>query len=107
MLCERVGIINKGKIAAIDTPEKLKRIFEETQSIEVSFDKAADGNLIKKPEVVNRIEKVGDKWKLYSDNPDKLVKYLARFAEDQKLAIVSMQICGVSLEDVFVKLTER
>ena len=65
------------------------------------------GNLIKKPGVANRIEKLGDKWKLYTDNPDKLVKYLARFAEDQKLTIVSIQICGVSLEDVFVKLTER
>ena len=107
MLCERVGIIDKGRIAAIDTPEKLKRTFEETQSIEISFNKAIDGNLIKKPGVVSRIEKLGDKWKLYTDNPDKLVKYLARFAEDQKLTIVSIQICGVSLEDVFVKLTER
>lgn len=107
MLCERVGIINKGKIAAIDTPEKMKRTFEQTQSIEVSFNKAVDGNLIKKRGVANRIEKLGDKWKLYTDNPDKLVKYLARFAEDQKLTIVSMQICGVSLEDVFVKLTQR
>ncbi len=107
MLCERVGIIDKGRIAAIDTPEKLKRTFEETQSIEISFNKAIDSNLIKKPGVVSRIEKLGDKWKLYTDNPDKLVKYLARFAEDQKLMIVSLQICGVSLEDVFIKLTER
>ncbi len=106
-LCERVGIIDKGRIAAIDIPEKLKRTFEETQSIEISFNKAIDGNLIKKPGVVSRIEKLGDKWKLYTDNPDQLVKYLARFAEDQKLTIVSIQICGVSLEDVFVKLTER
>jgi len=30
--CQRVGIINKGRIAAIDTPESLRRIFEETQS---------------------------------------------------------------------------
>ena len=107
MLCERVGIIDKGKIAAIDTPEKLKRTFEETQSIEISFNKAIDGNLIKKPGVVSRIEKLGDKWKLYTDNPDQLVKYLAKFAEDQKLTIISLQICGVSLEDAFIKLTER
>ena len=107
MLCERVGIIDKGKIAAIDTPEKLKRTFEETQSIEISFNKAIDGNLIKKPGVVSRIEKLGDKWKLYTDNPDQLVKYLAKFAENQKLTIISLQICGVSLEDAFIKLTER
>lgn len=105
-LCERVGIINKGKIAAIDRPERLRKAFEETQSVEVSFDKAIDGNLIKKPGVVHKIEKLGDKWKLYTDNPDKLVKYLVRFAENEKLIIVSLQICGVSLEDAFVKLTE-
>lgn len=106
MLCERVGIINKGKIAAIDTPEKLKRTFEETQSIEISFNKAIDGDLIKESGVVNKLEKWGDKWKLYTDNPDKLVKYLAKFAEDQRLTIVSIQICAASLEDTFMKLTE-
>jgi len=37
ILCERVGIINKGEIAAIDTPERLRRAFEETQSVAISF----------------------------------------------------------------------
>jgi len=105
-LCERVGIINRGKVAAIDRPEKLRKTFEQTQSIEISFNKVIDGNLIKKPGVVNKIEKWGDKWKLYTDNPDKLVKYLAKFAEDEKLTIVSIQICAASLEDTFMKLTE-
>lgn len=55
---------------------------------------------------MNKIEKWGDKWKLYTDNPDKLVKYLAKFAEDDNLTIVSIQICAASLEDTFMKLTE-
>jgi len=106
-LCQRVGIINKGKIATIDRPEKLRKTFEETQSVEVSFNKSIDSNLMKKSNLVNKIERWGDKWKLFTDNPDKLVKYLAKFAEAHKLMIVSMEICGASLEDVFVKLTER
>lgn len=55
---------------------------------------------------MSRMEKLGDKWKLYTDSPDKLVKYLVRFAENQDLTIISMNICGASLEDAFVKLTE-
>lgn len=106
-LCERVGIINKGKIATINRPEKLRKTFEETQSVEVSFNKSIDSNSMKKSNLVNKIERWGDKWKLFTDNPDKLVKYLAKFAEAHKLMIVSMEICGASLEDVFVKLTER
>lgn len=105
-LCERVGIINKGKIAAIDRPEKLRKTFEQTRSVEVSFDKSIDSDLMGKINLVNKIERWGDKWKLYTDNPDKLVKYLAKFAEDQKLTIVSIQICAASLEDTFMKLTE-
>jgi len=104
--CQRVGIINKGRIAAIDAPENLKRIFEETQSVEISFNKPIDGGLIGNSQLAERIEQIGDKWKLYTDNPDGLVKYLAKLAQEQGLILTSMQICRASLEDVFVKLTE-
>jgi ABC-2 type transport system ATP-binding protein len=105
-LCARVAIINKGQIVVIDRPERLRRTFETTQSVEISFDKTIDDSLIGKSNLVNRIERLGDKWKLYTDNPDKLLKYLAKFAEDKDLTIVSMEICRASLEDAFVKLTQ-
>jgi ABC-2 type transport system ATP-binding protein len=106
VLCDRVGIINKGKIAAIDTPEGLKRTFEETQSVEISFDKPIDASVIEESRLVIRKEKLGDKWRLYTDNPDKLVKYLAKFAHDHDLIFTAKEIRGASLEDAFVKLTE-
>jgi ABC-2 type transport system ATP-binding protein len=106
VLCDRVGIINGGKIAAIDTPEALKRTFEETQSVEISFDMPIDVSEIEESRLVIRKEKLGDKWRLYTDNPDKLVKYLAQFAQDHNLIFATMEICGASLEDAFVKLTE-
>jgi len=106
VLCDRVGIINNGEIAAIDTPEALKRTFEETQSVEISFDKPVDVSVIEESRLVIRKEKLGDKWRLYTDNPDKLVKYLAQFAQDHNLIFTTMEICGASLEDAFVKLTE-
>lgn len=105
-LCTRVAIINKGKIVVIDRPETLRRTFKTTQSVEISFDKSIEDILIKKSDLVNRTEKLGDKWKMYTDNPDKLVKHLTRFAEDKGLTIIAMEICRASLEDAFVKFTE-
>jgi ABC-2 type transport system ATP-binding protein len=101
-----VGIINQGTIAAIDAPEHLKRTFQQTQSVEVSFTTQIDAHIMKEITLVNETEKVGDKWKLYTDDPDQLVKYLTTYAQEHGLTFSSLEICGASLEDAFVKLTE-
>ncbi|MCX6690279.1 MAG: ABC transporter ATP-binding protein, partial [Methanoregula sp.] len=38
-LCQTVCIINKGKIVAQDSPERLKKMFDTTKYVEVSFDR--------------------------------------------------------------------
>ena len=38
-LCERIAIINKGEIATINSPERLKLTVKELQSVIVAFDK--------------------------------------------------------------------
>lgn len=106
ILCQRVAIINKGKIAAIDSPERLRKTFEENQTVNISFDKSIDASLIEKNNFVSKSERAGDKWKLYTYNPDALVKNLVGIAEKDKLKIETLEICGASLEDVFLKLTE-
>ena len=41
LICDRVAIINKGRIAAIDAPEKLKGTIQSVQSVEVAFDRTS------------------------------------------------------------------
>ena len=45
VMCDRVAIINKGNIIAIDAPESLKKTFKGSQSIEVSFDQNSADHL--------------------------------------------------------------
>lgn len=105
-LCERVGIINKGRMVVVDKPEVLRRTFEKTKSVEVSFDSQIQSETIEENLHVNRAEQLGDKWKLFTDNPDRLVKQIGKFSEDNDLSIVALEICRESLEDAFVKFTE-
>jgi ABC-2 type transport system ATP-binding protein len=103
-LCERVCIINKGKIVAIDRPEKLKNTFDKTQSIEVSFDQKVTKELFKS-DYISKIDMYGNKVVLYTNNPDKTVKHVVALAEKKGLKIISMTTCGPSLEEAFVRLT--
>jgi len=104
-LCQTVCIINKGKIVAQDSPERLKKMFATTQSVEVSFDRAVPRDLFVAEGIV-RAEPCGDKWRLYTDNPDRVLKYLVLRAERESLGITSLTTSGPSLEEAFVQITE-
>jgi len=106
-LCDRVAIIHRGELAAIDTPGHLKSAFQETQSVEVEFDQPADVSAIEHSGLVNRVERAGEKWRFYTDNPDALAKYVCKFADEKGLAFSALSIEGASLEDIFVTLTEE
>jgi len=114
-LCDRVAIINNGKIAAIDTPEQLKQTFQKVQSVEVAFVpektlrvsetlRVSSDNLAALPEV-GTVIKIGDKWRLYTDDPSRLLPNILDFAESHQLRIISLNTLAPSLEDVFLQIT--
>jgi ABC-2 type transport system ATP-binding protein len=104
-LCQTVCIINKGKIVAQDSPERLKKMFDTTQSVEVSFDRTVTQDLFA-AEGILRAEPCGDKWRLYTDNPDRVLKYIVGRAERESIGITSLTTSGPSLEEAFIQLTE-
>jgi len=103
-LCERVGIIHKGKLVAIDRPERLRNTFDKTQSVEVSLEGDFDGSDMCN-EHVNKVLRSGDKMIIYTDDPDVTVKELVTYARDKDVKIVSLRTCGPSLEEAFLRLT--
>jgi len=102
-LCEKVAIINHGKIAAIDSPEKLRIRSSGLRSVEVSFDKPID---LENLQIigVREVRKTGDKVRLYVDEPGEVIVYLADYARLNGLKIVSLNTLAPTLEDVFIKL---
>jgi ABC-2 type transport system ATP-binding protein len=108
LLCDRVGIINHGQIAAIDTPERLKAAFQRVQSVEVALDPCEGSDpsqgLASLPGVTKPI-KMGDKWRLYTEDPSALLPRVVDYARSHDLRIVSLRTLGPSLEDVFLEIT--
>jgi ABC-2 type transport system ATP-binding protein len=109
-LCDRVAIIHHGQIAAIDTPERLKRAFRRVQSVEVALE--PDG--LEPPKVSESLRdlpgvttpvKMGDKWRLYTEDPSALLPRVMDYARSHGLRVVSLSTLGPTLEDVFLEIT--
>lgn len=104
-LCDRVCIINRGKIVTISSPEQLRAAYKENLAVEVSFDRKIDRCLLADCSS-GEIEEWGDKFRLRTDDPDRTVQKIMDLRSEHNLRIVSIQTISASLEDVFVKLTE-
>jgi len=107
IMCDRVAIINKGNIAAIDAPERLKKTIQSVQSIEFSFDHNSADHLdgLRQLPKVNDAHKAGDKFKLYTDDPSEVIDAVMAYAHAHNLKVISITTLGPSLEDVFIRLT--
>ncbi len=106
-LCERIAIINRGAIVAIDRPEILKQMASGLESVEVSFERTVEADALSAFVHVRRVEKRGDKFRLYAEDVNGTIDSITDFAKMQGLKIVSLNTLAPSLEDIFVKLTQK
>jgi len=106
-LCDRVAIINEGKLVAIDAPEKLRMAVSGMHSVEISFDNMVNPEVLAAIPGVNTVKKLGDKWRLYTTNPGELVVSLTNFSCSNGLQIISFNTLAPSLEDAFMVLTKK
>ena len=106
-LCNRVAIINHGKLVAIDAPEKLKMATSDLYSVEVSFSGTAELESLEAIPGVSAVKKIGDKYKLYTTDPGILVNVLANYSSSNGLKIISLHTLSPSLEDAFVALVGK
>jgi ABC-2 type transport system ATP-binding protein len=102
-----VAIISQGTLVAIDTPEKLKMATSGLHSVEVSFDEIAEVESLVNLPGVSTVKKIGDKFKVFTADPGKLVTILANYSASNNLKIISLNTLSPSLEDAFVALVGK
>ncbi len=108
-ICDRIIIINKGKIVADDS---IDSIYSHTQdqliTIIVEFDKAPDQKQLENIELVDKVAKIDDKnWLIQSTSIEDIRPKIFNFAVKSDLAVLSMQKKEKSLEEVFQELTRQ
>ena len=98
LLCDRVGIINHGKLVALESPEMLRHRIGGSVTVEFSFDQPLSSPL-------PGAERVGDTYRMYTTDPHEVISSIVEFATRNGLKLISVNVQTPSLEDVFVKLT--
>jgi len=105
-MCSRVAIIDKGRIAAIDTPEKLRSTISSRQYIEVRFARATpEHNELEALPGVSQVDADNRTFRLYTRLPGQVVTEVVRLADSRGLEIADLGNRKPSLEDVFLHLT--
>jgi len=113
--CNRVIIINKGKIVADGTPEELKKKSHSesivTLEVKNNCDKNALSSSIRELRNVSKVEFVKDTgdsylFNIYSDKGADLREIISTKVNQVGALLLSMQSKQSSLEDVFRELTK-
>lgn len=103
-MCNRVVIINKGKLVADSTVEALRAETNDAEVLAVGFKEHVEHHRLEQIPDVIRVEKSGPTtWRIYSRR--NIQEDVFRFAVDNKLTVLSLSRERESLEDIFRQLT--
>jgi ABC-2 type transport system ATP-binding protein len=109
-LCDRIAIVDHGKIIALDTPSGLKRMVEGADRVELEIegDGASVATLLKQEPYLREVEHNGNgKLTLGADNGPHVVPRIIDRVESAGASVTSISVHRLSLEDVFIRFTGR
>ena len=104
-ICDRVIIINKGKMVANDTLANLQQR-GENNVVKVTFKEVVDATQLDQLKSVLSIVRPDENtWQIETSDANEVKKQLLELSLQHNLNIVSLQTEGGSLEDIFRRLT--
>jgi ABC-2 type transport system ATP-binding protein len=106
-LCDRVVIINKGKIVADSNIESLTHTLAKTYQVEVKFSRAVADNTFAAIKGYTGHQKAGTNSYIISGKDESLNESIFDFAVSKNVKILEMSTLRESVENIFQQLTSR
>ncbi len=105
-ICDRVIIINKGKIVANDSLANLQKTKKDSYQVRVVFKELVLASSFAQFQAIDQLTAINESTYLIATiNPELVRKQLLTLTITENLNIVSLQTEGNSLEDIFRALT--
>lgn len=107
-ICDRVIIIDRGRIVADDKAEHLRSGKQRKHALEVEFDRQVAANALTAIQgVLHAQHGKGNQWTLVHEATVDIRPAVFRFAVDNGLQVLGLQKSERGLEEVFKELTGR
>ncbi len=109
-LCDRIAIVDHGKLVALDTPTALKASVPGSTVIEVQFSHAPERweERLQHLGAVHSVQAVGgDSYRILSDEGSLTTTQLVTVALAENVQVKSLSVQNTTLDDVFVHYTGR
>jgi ABC-2 type transport system ATP-binding protein len=107
-LCDRIGIIDGGKIQVIDTPQNMKGAMgNEVISLVIENDDG-EKDFFSKLEQIELIKKINhdqNKITLFASKGTEVIPKIFQISSDLKIKIESISLKQPTLDDVFISYT--
>ncbi len=107
-LCDRIGIIDGGKIQVIDSPENMKNAMgNEVISIIIEDEKNTTTLIsnLRQIEFVKNINNDGTKLILFVSNGTQVIPKIFQISSELEIKIISISLTRPTLDDVFISYT--
>jgi ABC-2 type transport system ATP-binding protein len=108
-LCDRLAIVDQGKLLALDTPSRLKEQAPGDTIIELTFngDASIVADAARTIAGVSRAEPKGDVLRIFSVRAGEVLSPIIAAGEASGRAVRDIHVSGPSLETLFIALTGR
>jgi ABC-2 type transport system ATP-binding protein len=106
-LCDRVAIVDHGKVIALGTPRELKARSGDKTRIEVRLAQPESDSDLRNLEGVTDCRTLNGTYILHCQRPPQAIVSLVKHLEARGNELVGLEIATPSLEDVFIELTGR
>ena len=107
-LCDRIGIIDGGKIQVIDSPQNLKSAMGKeviSLTIENGDTEKAFLSELNKIELINKINQDQNKITLFASKGTEVIPKIFQISSDLNVKINSLSLTQPTLDDVFISYT--
>jgi ABC-2 type transport system ATP-binding protein len=106
-LCDRVAIVDQGRVIALGSPRDLKHASAGTTRIEVRLARPVTDGALKRLDGVIDCREFDGAYVMHSSRPPQTIVALVKQLEAENNELQSLEMFSPSLEDAFIELTGR